>query len=656
MEERPAEGKTPKHLTLMAREYPTIPTVCSEIINLQAICNLPKATEHFLSDIHGEHAAFLHVINNASGAIRDKIEKVFGNSLGAKERNAIAALIYYPEFKMDELRVQGENMEDFYRVTLHRLILICRATTSKYSRSKVRKALPKDFAYIIDELLHTHYVDQDKEMYYERIITSIISLGRAEDFIVELCSLIKRMAVDQLHIVGDIFDRGPHPDVILDRLIEHHNVDIQWGNHDVLWMGAAAGSPVCVATAIKTSLQYDALDMLENSYGINILPLALFANEYYGDVDCSAFTPRNMPSEHYVPKDRTLYARMHKAIFVVQCKLEGQLLARHPEYNMADRDMLSRIDYDDMSLEVDGVKHKLLDGEFPTVDPKNPNELTEAERMLIEHLTTAFENSDRLQKHVRFIYSSGSVYLCSNGNLLFHGCVPLNDDGSYMEFDMGDGPVSGRAFLDYAQKLARDGMFAPKGSKERERGRDFLWFLWCGRNSPIFGRMHITTFERALIADKTTHKEPKNAYYKYCDDEEFAIKLLNDFGLHEEYSTIVNGHIPVRAKAGEDPMKANGRRVVIDGGFCRAYQSQTGIAGYTMFFSSKRLRIVEYEPYSVIEPGLSDNDIFTRDVMVKTLPTRMLVGDTDTGRELKERIADLMELLDAYRTGIVKES
>ena len=656
MDEKTTTDRTLKYLSLMAREYPTIPTVCSEIINLQAICNLPKATEHFLSDIHGEHVAFLHVINNASGAIRDKIESVFCNSFSERERSALAALIYYPEEKMDELRNSGENMEDFYRVTLHRLILICRGITSKYSRSKVRKALPKDFAYVIDELLHTHYVDQDKMMYYERIIASIIALDRAEDFIIELCSLIKRMAVDHLHIVGDIFDRGPHPDVILDRLIEHHSVDIQWGNHDVMWMGAASGSAVCVATALKTSLQYDALDMIENAYGINLLPLALFANEYYGDVDCSVFTPRNMPREHYMPKDRTLYARMHKAMFIIQLKLEGQLLARHPEYNMPDRDMLNRINYDDMTITIDGVKHELLDKEFPTVDRNNPNQLTEGEQLLMEHLVNAFENSDKLQKHVRFIYSAGSIYLCYNGNLLFHGCVPLNEDGSYMEFEFGGKKLAGKEFLDYAQGIARDAMFAPEGSEARANGRDFMWFLWCGRNSPIFGRKNITTFERALVADKNTHKEPKNAYYSYCDKEEFALKILNDFGLNEGYSSIVNGHIPVKAKAGEDPMKANGRRVVIDGGFCRAYQSQTGIAGYTMFFSSKRLRIVEYEPYNTLDSCFANNDIYTRDVMVKTLPQRMLVGDTDTGMALKERIADLEALLDAYRTGLVKES
>ena len=656
MEDVRVAGRSIRYLSLMAREYPTIQAVSSEIINLQAICNLPKATEHFMSDIHGEHEAFLHITNNASGAIRDRIEMVFGNSLGEGERRNLAALIYYPEQKMEQARASGTDMNDWYRVALYRLIAICRATTSKYSRSKVRKALPKDFSYIIDELLHTHYVDSDKERYYERIITSIVDLDRAYAFIVALSSLIKRMAVDHLHVVGDVFDRGPHADVILDRLIDHHSVDIQWGNHDVLWMGAAAGSPVCVATAIKNCVQYDNLDMLENSYGINILPLALFASEYYSDVDSSVFTPRKMPSEHYMPKDMSLYARMHKAICVIQFKLEGQLIKRRPEYRMADRDMLSRIDYSDMSITIGGKKYPLKDTEFPTIDPADPNRLTESEVLLMEQLTSSFQNSHKLQSHVRFLYSAGSVYLCYNGNLLYHGCIPCDDNGEFMKFDCDGRLLSGKEYLDYADKVARMAMYAPEGSEAREKGRDFMWFLWCGRNSPIFGRRQITTFERALIEDKSTHKEPKNAYYEYCDDEDFALKVLNHFGLNESYSCIVNGHIPVKAKEGEEPQKANGRRVVIDGGFCRAYQPQTGIAGYTMFFTSQRIRIVAHEAYGTNDRHFLDNDIRTHGTVVRNLPERLLVGDTDIGAGLKERIDDLKALLDAYRMGIVKEA
>ena len=403
--EQDVNRQSVRYLSLMAREYPTIQAVSSEIINLQAICNLPKSTEHFMSDIHGEHEAFLHIINNASGAIRDKIELVFGNQLGESERRALAALIYYPEQKIDQIRAAGENMADWYNVTLHRLIAVCRAVTSKYSRSKVRKALPKDFAYVIDELMHTHYVERDKERYYEKIISSIIDLDRAEAFIIALTALIKRMAVDHLHIVGDIFDRGPHADVILETLRTHHSIDIQWGNHDVMWMGAASGSKLCVATAIKNCVQYDNLDMLENAYGINILPLALFANEQYADNDCSVFTPRNLPHERYMPKDMSLYARMHKAICVIMFKLEGQLIQRRPEYDMKDRDMLSRIDYSDMSININGEKHMLRDGVFPTIDPADPNRLTEPEQQLIDQLTDAFINSNKLQDHIRFLYS-----------------------------------------------------------------------------------------------------------------------------------------------------------------------------------------------------------------------------------------------------------
>lgn len=657
MDQQRINGRSVRYLSLMAREYPSIQAVSSEIINLQAICNLPKGTEHFMSDIHGEHEAFLHITNNASGAIRDKIELVFANSLGEQERKALASLIYYPEHKLDEIRASGADMCDWYRVTLHRLITVCRATTSKYSRSKVRKALPPDFAYIIDELLHTHYVELDKEMYYERIISSIIDLDRADAFILALCELIKRMAVDHLHIVGDVFDRGPHADVVIDRLMAHHDVDIQWGNHDILWMGAAAGSEVCVATAVKNCVQYDNLDMLENAYGINILPLALFASEFYSDNDSSVFTPRKLPSEHYMPKDLSLYARMHKAICVIQLKLEGQIIRRRPEYKMDDRDMLSRIDYSDMTITIDGVKHELRDKDFPTIDPSDPTRLTESEQLLLEQLTSAFKNSHRLQTHIRYLYSSGSIYLCYNGNLLFHGCVPCNDDGSFMEFDCDGKILSGREYLDYAECLARKAFYAPEGSADRERGRDFMWFLWCGRNSPIFGRTHITTFERALLEDKSTFKEPKNAYYKYCDNEDFALNILHHFGLNESYSCIVNGHIPVKAKEGEGPQKANGRRVVIDGGFCRAYQSQTGIAGYTMFFTSKRMRIVAHEPFGTTDTSVFfENDIQSKDVIVKSLPQRLLVGDTDTGAVLKERIDDLKALLEAYRKGVIKEA
>lgn len=644
------------YLRLLAREYPTIRQASAEIINLNAILNLPKGTEHFMSDLHGEHEAFLHILNNASGAVYEKIEDVFVNTITVDARRALAALVYYPQEKLAEAKAQNpDGMADWYRVMLHRLCQLCRHTARKYSRSKVRKALPKDFAYIIEELFNTDY-DINKEKYYDNIVSAIIDTNSAQSVIVTLCELIKRFVVDQLHIVGDVFDRGPHPDVILDRLMEHHNVDFQWGNHDVLWMGAAAGSSVCVATAVRNAVQYDNLDMLENSYGINLLPLALFATEKYSDAD--VFEPRKLPEEVFKPRDMKLYARMHKAISVIQFKLEGQLIARRPQYGMADRDMLSRVDWADGTLEIDGVKHKLRDTDFPTIDPSNPNEFTVEEAALITQLTSAFMASEKLQTHVKFLFAQGALYKCINGNLLFHGCLPCNKDGSYMEFKVGRNAktLSGRAYFDYADALARKGFYAPKNTKERLEGMDHLWFLWCGRNSPIFGRTHITTFERALLSDKATYKEPKNAYYNYYDKEEFVLKILEDFGTLKPWSHIINGHIPVKAKDGEDPRKANGRLLVIDGGFCKAYQSQTGIAGYTMFFNSRGIRIASHEPFVSREETIkNESHIASHTLIVENLPTRLNVADTDIGTALKGQICDLKQLLKAYETGVIKE-
>ena len=458
-----------------------------------------------------------------------------------------------------------------------------------------------------------------------------------------------------LHIVGDIFDRGPHADVILDHLMQHHNVDIQWGNHDVMWMGAAAGSDVCVATAVRNCVQYDNLDMLENGYGINLLPLAVFSTEQYSAGDACVFKPRKLPEEPFKPRDLNLYARMHKAISVILFKLEGQAIRRHPEYRMDDRDMLSRVNWEKGTLTVDGKEYPLRDTDFPTIDPADPTKLTEEEEALMGQLVSAFMHSERLQQHARFLYSVGSVYRCYNGNLLYHGCIPCNRDGSFMEFEFGRNRLSGRDFLDYCDKIARQGYFAPEGSAERRNGQDFLWFLWCGRNSPIFGRSHITTFERALIEDKGAWKEPKNAYYEYYNDEDFCRGILAAFGLDKPWSRIVNGHIPVRAKEGENPCKAHGRLVVIDGGFCRAYQGQTGIAGYTMFFNSWGMRIAAHEPFTTIEDAVRhDRDITSHTHIVEEFQKRVMVSDIDTGVELEGRIADLRKLLDAYRSGVIK--
>ncbi|MEG1560624.1 MAG: fructose-1,6-bisphosphatase [Clostridia bacterium] len=645
-----------RYLTLLSREYKNVQAVSAEIINLQAICNLPKGTEHFLSDIHGEHLAFLHIMNNASGVIREKIDLIFEGTLLNDDRRELATLIYYPEKKLERIKLSTENMEEWYRITLYRLVNVCLAVTHKYSRSKVRKALPNDFAYVIDELLNTNYVESDRDRYYENIIKSIIDLDRADAFIIALCNLIKSMAVDTLHILGDIFDRGPHADVIIDKLMTHHNVDIEWGNHDVLFMGAASGSSVCVATVVKNCLQYDNLDMLENSYGINLLPLALFAAETYENAN--VFSPRVSPDVDYKPKDGALFAKMHKAICIIMFKLEGQLIKRNPDYKMMDRDLLSRVNFDDMTVDINGISYKLRDVDFPTIDKKNPTKLSQREETVLSQLVGTFLASDKLQKHIRYIYGIGSVYKKCNDNLLFHGCIPLNKNGSFMEFTFDGCKYKGKELLEYCEKIARSAYFSKEGSIEKQRGGDFLWYLWCGRNSPIFGRDHISTFERTLIADENTWIEPKNYYYTYCDDMSFCERLLLEFSIDNGYSHIINGHMPVKVKDGESPIRAGGKRIVIDGGFCKAYQKTTGIAGYTMFFSSHGLRIAAHEPFCIKnEDELLKYDIPSQEsVLEENLNTRLMVADTDVGRELMIKIDELKGLLQAYRDGTITYS
>ena len=642
-----------RYLRLLAKTYPTIQSACTEIINLRAILNLPKGTEHFMSDIHGEAEAFLHILNNASGIIREKIDGLFSNMMSTSERRALAALIYYPEQRLDEVAREEPEIEDWQRITLHRLIEVCRDVTSKYTRSKVRKALPKDFEYILDELLHANYDEKNKAEYYENIISTIIRIDRAEAFIIALANLIKRMAVDRLHIVGDIFDRGPRADVILDKLSAHHSVDIQWGNHDVLWMGAAAGSDACILAALDNSMRYNNLDIIENAYGINLLPLAMFATQTYQDA--GIFAPKSASaSGHYDAQDHALISKMYKAVCVMQFKVEGQLVRRRPEFGMEDRDMLSRIDYDAKTIEIDGKIHPLRDGDLPTVDPANPTRLTEEERYVLDCLRSSFENSEKLQRHARFLYTSGSLYLCFNGNLLFHGCLPSDKNGDFLSFQFGGRARSGKALLDYADSVARQGYYAEEDAPERAYGRDFLWFLWCGRNSPIFGRERITTFERLFVADESTWAEPKNPYYTLYNDEAYCEKVLAEFGLRGPFCHIVNGHVPVKVKEGEGPVKAGGKLIVIDGGFCRAYQKYTGIAGYTMFFSSHGLRVAAHEPFE--SRGGASREISSSTVISLNLDERMLVADTDTGQALQNNIQELGMLLEAYRMGVIPQA
>lgn len=647
-----------KLLKILSRDFPTMQSVSAEIINLNAICRLPKGTEHFMSDLHGEDRAFRHIMNNCSGAIREKIEHTFASTLTDTEKNDLARLIYYPEEMLRRAKSgkDAESMRDWYAVMLTRLIAVCRAVTHKYTRSKVRKALPKDFAYAIDELLHRASNDVDRENYYKSFISSIIELGCADEFIVSLTEVIKRMTIDTLHIVGDIFDRGPHADEIIKALMRHHDVDIQWGNHDVLWMGAAAGSLPCIATVVKNCLQYDNLDMLENSYGISLFPLAIFAEEQYAGNDASVFEPRVKPIHGYEPKDPGMYARMHKAICVIMFKLEGQLVRRNSEFNMTERDVLSRINYDNMTYDVDGITYELRDKVFPTIDPKDPCALTEKEQLVMKALLKEFKDSEKLQRHIRFIYDVGSVYKVCNNNLLYHGCMPTTDDGEFQELSFMGKKYSGKELFDFTDRMARIAFFANGTPDENAFALDFMWYLWGGKDSPIFGKKAITTFERALIEDKVTHNEPKNAYYTCYNDPEYCEKILRAFGIDNEFSHIINGHMPVKVKKGEDPTHAGGRLIVIDGGFCKAYQATTGIAGYTMFFTSSALKIYEHEPYTAqTDDEMPDYDIDSKCVKIEQAPERITVAMTDTGRSLKEQIDVLTDLLDAYKTGLIKE-
>ena len=648
-----------RYLKLLAQKYPTVQAASTEIINLQAILNLPKGTEHFISDIHGEYEAFLHILNSCSGVIKEKIDEVFASSISKAERDQLATLIYYPQEKMELVVQQETDLDEWYRITLHRLIEVCRLVSSKYTRSKVRKALPKDYAYIIDELLHTRYDEADKKEYFENIITTILSIGRAPSFITALCQVIKRLAVDHMHIVGDLFDRGPRADIILDSLMDYHSVDIQWGNHDILWMGAASGSRTLVATVLSNSIHYNNLEVIETGYGISLRPLSIFANEVYQNCDTHRFAVKltGEDKEHISQKDQLLSARMHKAITVILFKLEGQKILRHPEYGMEDRLLLDKIDYANRCITIGGVTYPLEDCDFPTVDPADPYTLTEEENQVIDQLTASFRRSEKLQKHVRFLYSKGSMYLCYNGNLLFHGCIPMTADGKLMSFTIGGHERSGRDFLNYAEKAARKAYYDAPGSTERQLGMDFLWWLWAGRNSPIFGRDRMTTFERRLIKDESAWTEPKNSYYALYQDPAVCDMLLKEFGLEGPHCHIINGHIPVKAKKGESPIKGGGKLVVIDGGFCKAYQPTSGIAGYTLIFNSWCFRIVSHQPFAGQQDAIENNhDIANSSDVFERLGSRMRISQTDIGRTLQAQSDDLCLLLEAYRSGAVTEN
>ena len=646
------------YLRLLARQYPTVEAAGTEIIRLQAILNLPKPTEHFMSDIHGEHEAFLHILNSGSGEVKEKLEELFGNTMTQKDRNDLATLIYYPTSKLALVADEEENLEEWYRLTIHRLVDLCRFVSTKHTRAKVRTYMDPDYEQILDELIHLVEEGGSRRDQYENIINTIIQIGQAADVIRAICKVIKSLVVDKLHIVGDIFDRGPRADIVMDSLMGCNNVDIQWGNHDVLWMGAASGSRTLVATVLSNSIRYNNLDVIETGYGISLRPLSIFANEVYKDCNTDQFKVKltGSDADQYTEKDKLLSARMYKAITIILFKLEGQKVIRRPEFGMADRLLLDKINYEDKTITINGKVYPMLDCDFPTVDPSNPYELTAEENHVINQLTDSFENSEKLQKHIRFQYSKGGLYKVCNGNLLFHGCIPMSDDGSLMTFTIGGKERSGKRFLDYAEKTARKAYYDKRGSEERQFGMDFLWWLWAGRNSPIFGRDRMTTFERRFIADEETWVEPKNAYYTYYQDRRVCDQLLKEFGLEGEHCHIINGHVPVKVRKGESPIKGGGKLIVIDGGFSRAYQSTSGIAGYTLIYNSRHYRIVSHQPFTSKWNAVHKNDDIRNDSEIfEKMETRMRVSQTDEGAELQDRVNMLMMLLDAYRSGAVTE-
>lgn len=643
-----------KYLEILSERFPTVQSVCTEIINLEAILNLPKGTEHFLSDLHGEYESFLHILKNASGVIKTKIDDIFKNDMTQSERRRFATLIYYPKEKLELIKKETANLDEFYRITLFRLIKICKVVGSKYSRSKVRKAIPKDYQYIINELLHSSQDTFDKESYYDKIIDSIISLGRADAFIITISYLIQQLAVDHMHIIGDIYDRGPGPDIIIDELMKYHSIDIQWGNHDIIWMGAAAGSEACIFNVIRICARYNNLDILEEGYGINIRTITEFAMEEYGDKDSIIFKPKNV-DEKNSQFDQIIMEKTQQAAAIIQFKLEGAIIKKHPEYEMDDRLLLDKINYKKGKIHINGKTYDLVENYFPTINPDNPYELSVKEKDVVKKLVKSFKNSEKLQRHIQFLYSKGNIYKVFNDNLLIHGCVPMDSAGEFVKVNINGKELKGKEYLDYVEKIARQGYFEPEGSEKRENGKDFLWYLWCGKNSPIFCKDKMKTFERYYLNDKETWEEIKNPFYNFENDENISIKVLEEFGIDSSKGHIICGHIPVKFKAGESPIKANGKLFIIDGGLSKAYQRTTGIAGYTLRYSSYGLTLVAHEPFTSRENAIiNETDLHSEKQIVEKVE-RKLIKDTDKSIELKDQIADLEELLDAYKNGSISE-
>ena len=645
-----------RYLRLLSQSFPNIADASTEIINLQAILNLPKGTEHFLADLHGEYKSFQHVLKNASGNIKRKVNEIFGNELREAEKKELCTLIYYPEEKLELIKAAEPELDDWYHVTIHQLVRVCRDVSSKYTRSKVRKSLPEDFSYIIEELLHERTDDADKAAYVNVIIDTIITTGRADDFIIAISHVIQRLAIDLLHILGDVYDRGPGAHIIMDILGGYHNWDIQWGNHDILWMGACAGNEACVCNVIRLSLRYANLVTLEEGYGINLVPLATFAMEKYGDDPCTEFLPKVGEATDIDEKTRLLTARMHKAITVIQFKVEAAIIARHPEWGMDDRRMLGCIDYDRGVCTIGDHEYEMKSCHFPTVSPAEPDALTADERALVDRLKHSFTVNEKLHKHIRLMLSHGSLYTIINDNLLFHASVPLNSDGSLKQVELDGCKCGGRELMDRIDRIVRSAFQADTDPQEKCFATDYFLYLWCGRDSVLFDKSKMATFERYFLKDKETYKEEKGNYFKLRDDGRVCDAILDAYGVTGPNRHIINGHVPVHAASGENPIKAGGKLMVIDGGFSEAYHKETGIAGYTLVYHSRGFELVQHEPFTSTEDAiLRGSDIKSTMQIVEMSAHRMLVADTDIGRELKRQISDLKKLLYAYRHGFIKE-
>lgn len=642
-----------KYLQILSEKYQNINAAASEIVNLGAIRCLPKGTEFFFSDLHGEYEAFLYLLRSASGVIKAKIELIFHQTVSERERRQLENLIYYPEQYLQKLHLSGKKLEEWQKITIYRLLLVCKEVSSKYTRSKVRKKMPKEYAYILDELLHAD-TDIDKERYYEEITSSIIEIQIGNNFIVEICRLIQQLSVDSLHIIGDIFDRGPRADIIIEELMKFDKVDIQWGNHDISWMGAATGNKALMANVIRLAIRFNSFDLLEDGYGINLRPLATFADTIYKEDNCDIFLPQVLDENKYAPVDVELAAKMHKAITIMQFKLEGQLIKRHPEYEMDDRILLSKINFEKGTILLEGKEYQLTDNLFPTIAPENPLKLTQEEEKLIEIIAHSFNHSTALHNHIKYLYQKGSMYKCVNGNLLYHGCIPMTKEGAMDEVIVKNKAYYGKELLDYLNQKANRAYFLEKGTKEQKDASDFMWYLWCGKKSPLFGKSKLACFEQYFLGEKETQVEIMNPYYQLYEDEKICVKILEEFGLNSSKCHIINGHVPVKIKDGESPVKGNGKLFVIDGGISKSSRLKTGIAGYTLIYNSHTLNLAEHRAF------YQENSFYTEReapnvIIVEKMQSRVLVGDTDNGKIIQNKINDLKELIKAYRKGLIKE-